>query len=102
MLGPIFSALSGLKNVSKNMQDGANNIAKVNKCGLKQSDVKSDENKSEVGGMGAARSNFLQGSNVDITEEIADQIVSKGAFKANGNVLKANDENLGTILDIKY
>ncbi|MBT5469372.1 MAG: flagellar basal body rod protein, partial [Nitrospina sp.] len=34
-------------------------------------------------------------------EEIVDQIVSKAAFKANVNVIKANDEMLGSILDIK-
>ena len=102
MLGPIFSALSGLKDASKKMQDSANNIAKVNNGGLKQSDDNSIENKSESDGLGTVRSGFLKGSNVDITEGIADQIVSKAAFKANGNVIKANDEILGTILDIKY
>ena len=54
-----------------------------------------------AGGLGTVRSGFLEGSNVDITEEIVDQIVSKVAFKANVNVIKANDELIGTILDIK-
>jgi flagellar basal-body rod protein FlgG len=54
-----------------------------------------------AGGLGTVRSGFLEGSNVDITEEIVDQIVAKAAFKANVNVIKANDEMLGTILDIK-
>ena len=53
------------------------------------------------GGLGTVRSGFLEGSNVDITEEIVDQIVAKAAFKANANVIKTNDEMLGTILDIK-
>ena len=53
------------------------------------------------GGRGTVLSWFLEGSNVDITEEIVDQIVAKAAFKANVNVIKANDELLGTILDIK-
>ncbi|MDA8561057.1 flagellar hook-basal body complex protein [Nitrospinae bacterium] len=52
-------------------------------------------------GLGKVRSGFLEGSNVDITEEIADQIISKVAFKANINVIKANNEMLGSILDIK-
>ena len=56
---------------------------------------------SGTGGLGTVRSGFLEGSNVDITEEIVDQIVSKAAFKANVNVIKANDEMMGTILDIK-
>ena len=53
------------------------------------------------GGRGTVLSGFLEGSNVDITEEIVDQIVAKAAFKANVNDIKANDELLGTILDIK-
>jgi flagellar basal-body rod protein FlgG len=53
------------------------------------------------GGRGTVLSGFLEGSNVDITEEIVDQIVAKAAFKANINVIKANDELLGSILDIK-
>ena len=55
----------------------------------------------EEGGRGTVLSGFLEGSNVDITEEIVDQIVAKAAFKANINVIKTNDELLGTILDIK-
>jgi flagellar basal-body rod protein FlgG len=51
--------------------------------------------------LGTLRSGFLEGSNVDITEEIVDQIVSKVAFKANINVIRANDAMLGSILDIK-
>ena len=84
------------------MQDSANNIGNVNNGGLKQIDVNSVENKSEADGLGTVRTGFLKGSYVDITEEIADQIVFKAAFKANGNVIGAKDEILGTILDIKY
>ena len=236
MLGPIFSALSGLKNTSQRLQNSANNVANINTNGFKKSDVNSVDNKSDgtrvndisrshtqgsliptgnpldlaidgdgffqvtnpnggssftrsgsfkqdgegnivdasgnalqpavnvpgnntgirvesngqisshvgqqtkvvgqlqlanfqkpsgltaaggnlfnqsaasgapdtgnpgAGGLGTVRSGFLEGSNVDITEEIVDQIVFKAAFKANVNVIKANDELLGSILDIK-
>ena len=72
MLDRNFSTLSGLTNDSKRLQNSANNIANISK-----------------------------GSNVDITEEIVDQIVSKAAIQANVNVIKTNDGTLGTILDIK-
>ena len=45
--------------------------------------------------------NIILAEKKDITEEIVDQIVSKAAFKASVNVIKANDEMLGNILDIK-
>jgi len=72
MLDTNFSALSGLSNASRRLQNSANNIANISK-----------------------------GSNVDVTEEILDQIVSKAAIQANVNVIKTNDETLGTILDIR-
>jgi len=53
------------------------------------------------GGTGSVLSGFLEGSNVDIAEEMVDQIVAKAAFKANVNVIKANDEMIGSLLDIK-
>ena len=72
MLDKNFSALSGLSNAYRKLQNSANNIANISK-----------------------------GSNVDVTEEIVDQIVSKAAIQANVDVIKTNDETLGTILDIR-
>tara|TARA_Y100000588_G_C13933206_1_gene786703 strand:- start:111 stop:824 length:714 start_codon:yes stop_codon:yes gene_type:complete len=53
------------------------------------------------GALGSLIAGFLEGSNVDIEEEMIDQIVSKAAFKANVNVIKANDEIIGSLLDTK-
>ena len=72
MLDTNFSALSGLSNASRRLQNSANNIANISK-----------------------------GSNVDVTEEIVDQKASKAGRQANVNVIKTNDETLGTILDIR-
>ena len=52
------------------------------------------------GALGSVLSGFLEGSNVDIAEEMVDQIVAKVAFKANFNVIKTNDEMIGSLLDI--
>jgi flagellar hook protein FlgE len=72
MLDTNFRAFSGLSNAARKLQNSANNFA-----------------------------NISQGSNVDVTEEIVDQIVSKAGIQANVNVIKTNDETLGTILDIR-
>jgi len=53
------------------------------------------------GALGSLVAGFLEGSNVNIAEEMIDQIVSKTAFKANVNVIKANDEMIGSLLDTK-
>ena len=54
-----------------------------------------------AGGNGTILSGFLEGSNVDITEEMVDQIVTRSTFKANVKVIKATDEMLGSLIDIK-
>jgi flagellar hook protein FlgE len=72
MLDTNFSALSGLSNASRRLQNSANNIANISK-----------------------------GSNVNVTEETVNQIVSKMTIQANVNVIKTNYETLGTILDIR-
>ncbi len=53
------------------------------------------------GSLGTVISGALESSNVDIAEEIVSQIVSKAAFKANASVIRAADELIGSILDIK-
>ena len=53
------------------------------------------------GALGSVLAGFIEGSNVDIAEEMIDQIVSKAAFKANVNVIKVNDEMIGSLLDTK-
>ena len=54
-----------------------------------------------AGNNGTIISGFLESSNVDITEEMVDQINTKATFKANINIIKAKDEMLGSIIDIK-
>ena len=46
MLGPIFSALSGLRNTSQRLQNSANNVANVSTPGFKKSAVNNVANKS--------------------------------------------------------
>ena len=76
MLGPISNAFSGLTNASKRLQNSANNLSNILTSGFK-------------------------GSNVDITEEMVDQIVTRATFKANVKVIKAKNEMLGSLIDIK-
>ena len=54
-----------------------------------------------AGGNGTVLSGFLEGSNVDITEAMVDQISNSAIFKANAKVIKDNDEVLGSLIDIK-
>jgi flagellar basal-body rod protein FlgG len=53
------------------------------------------------GSRGTVVSGALESSNVDIAEEVVGQIISKAAFKANASVIRATDELIGSLLDIK-
>jgi flagellar basal body rod protein FlgG len=140
MLGPTFSALNGLNNASRRLQNSANNLANVQTAGFKKGEVTSVQSNSggtrvnsvaklntqggliptnnpldlaiegneffqvtnpNQGPFGSVLSGFHEGSNVDIAEEMVDQILAKEAFKANINVIKADDEMIGSLLDIK-
>lgn len=54
-----------------------------------------------TGQFGTVISGALESSNVDIAEEAVGQILAKTAFKASANVIRASDELIGTLLDIK-
>jgi len=54
-----------------------------------------------AGGNGTTLSGSLEVSNVGIAEEMVSQITAKAAFTANARVIRAADEMIGTLLDIK-
>ena len=53
------------------------------------------------GGLGQILFGAMEGSNVDLATEMVNQIVAKFAVKANLKAIKAQDETLGDLLDIK-
>ena len=54
-----------------------------------------------TGGLGTIIQGSIESSNVDIVEESVNLITASAGYKANIKVIKAQDELLGTILDIK-
>ena len=53
------------------------------------------------GAFGALVPGAVEGSNVDIATEMVEQIISQRSFEANTKPIRAADEMLGTLLDIK-
>ncbi|GMT42839.1 MAG: flagellar basal-body rod protein FlgG [bacterium] len=53
------------------------------------------------GGRGALMPGSIESSNVDLTKEIVDLIITKHAYAANAKTVKTADELLGIALDIK-
>ncbi len=54
-----------------------------------------------TGGLGSLMPGSVESSNVDLTREIVDMIIAKRGYSANARAIKASDEMLGTLLNIK-
>lgn len=54
-----------------------------------------------TGGRGALASGMLEGSNVDLAREMVELLLTTRTFQFNAAALRAQDETLGTILDIR-
>lgn len=116
MISAIRSALSGLAAYAKQVEVTANNVANVNTDGFKKSQT--EFTAVETGGvLPVVRKDDFAGptvlkdtshgpslvelSNVDLAEEAVTQILAQRSFEANISTLKAADDMLGTILDMK-
>lgn len=55
----------------------------------------------ETAGLGALVPGYLEGSNVDLAEEMAGMIITKHGYVANLKTIQAADELLGELVDIK-
>ncbi len=54
-----------------------------------------------TGAFGSFVSGALEGSNVDLATQMVEQILATRTFQFNAAALRANDETLGTLLDIR-
>lgn len=54
-----------------------------------------------TGGLGSLMPGSVESSNVDLTQEIVNMIIAKHGYSANAKAIKASDEMLGTLLNIK-
>ncbi len=114
MLSAISSALSGIRAFIKKTQVTSNNLSNVLTDDFKKSRVTMQEGKS--GGVDATIEKVntpgypvapepgitaKESSNVDIAEEMTNLILAEKGYKANIKTIKAEDENLGTILNMK-
>jgi flagellar basal-body rod protein FlgC len=115
MISAVNSTVSALQAYQTQMQVTSNNVANVNTEGFKKSkatlkegdngDVQVDVNRVNTPGH---RYQELEGdqmveketSNVDLTEEFPQMMVTQHAYEANMKVLQTQDRMLGTTLDI--
>ena len=114
MVDAIHPALSALGALERKLEVTANNVANIDTEGFKKSRMIFQESSpsgvmvsidridspgsplSTVEGMNEKR----ESSNVDVGEEIVNLITAKHAYTANLKTIKAEEETLGTLLDV--
>jgi len=117
MLSGIYSGLSALQAIQTRTQSTANNTANINTDGFKKTRVTMVEAEPQ----GGVTTNvqrvetpgpmvyeptqngevLVEKSNVDLVEELPQMMIDRRAFQANIKTIKAQDEMLGSLLDIK-
>lgn len=117
MLSGIQSGLSALNAIQVKTQVTANNVANVNTDGFKKTKATLIEAEQQ-GGVTAqikqittpgpmvyeAANNgqtLVEKSNVELTEEIPRMLMDRRFYQANIKSIQAQDEMLGSLLDIK-
>ncbi|MEA3330133.1 MAG: hypothetical protein U9Q29_00365 [Campylobacterota bacterium] len=98
----ISNNVSSIQAHQTMMNTNANNIANVNTDGFVPSDVRmSDDKASVTPNIRMADDTGSTKSQTDLAKELPDQIIAQDATAANVVAIKAQDDMLGSILDIK-
>ena len=117
MISGISAGLSALNAIQTRTNSTANNIANVNTDGFKATKVTLVEGAVQ-GGVGtntervktpgpivyeqsSTGDNLIEKSNVDLTEEMPTMLIDRRAYQANIKMIQAQDDMLGSLLDIK-
>ena len=116
MVSGIHSALSGLLAFQKKVDSIANNVANVNTNEFKKTrvtlanqdpqGVKANVQKIETPGPLAVEQTpdgekLVELSNVELSEELPNLMLSRRFFQANLKVIETEEEMLGSLLDLK-
>jgi flagellar hook-basal body protein len=88
-------AISSFNNPEGLMKQGTNIFKSTSSSGLAR------VGKAGADDRGMIKSGVLESSNVDLTDEFTDMIVTQRSFSANGRVITTSDEFLQEILQLK-
>jgi flagellar hook protein FlgE len=98
----ISSNISSIQAHQTMMNTSATNVANVNSDGYTPSETRvvSSENSVKANTF-KANDNGSKMSQTELSKEITNQIIAQDATEANVTALKAQDDILGSLLDIK-
>lgn len=115
MISGINSALSGLMAFQKKVDSIANNVANVNTDGFKKTRVTLSEQDPQGVTANAEKietpgplvteqtpdgEQLVEKSNVELSEELPNLMLSRRFFEANLKTIQTEEEMLGSLLDI--
>ena len=115
MISPVSSTVSALQAYKSQMEATSNNIANITTDDFKKSravlkegangEVRVQVNRIDTPGhpyqaFEGSRTVEKETSNVDLTEEFPQMMITQHAYTANMKVIQTQDEVLGNILDI--
>jgi flagellar basal-body rod protein FlgC len=112
MISGISASLSGLDVFGKKLSNSANNIANSNTSGYKKTESVIIEDGVGLPKLSLKRidtpgplllesdGTMTEQSNVDLGEELTQTMVAQRGYEANLKALKAQDDTLGSALDI--
>ncbi|MBA3016276.1 MAG: flagellar basal body protein [Proteobacteria bacterium] len=118
MISGIHSGLSALNAIQTKTQVTANNVSNVNTDGFKKSRATLVEASPQAAGVTIQieqmatpgpmlyestekDDSLVEKSNVELTEELPRMLIDRRAYQANIKSIQAQDEMLGSLLDIK-
>ena len=117
VVDPLHSAIAGIVTHAEKIAVAAHNIANINTEGFKKSQAVIE---SDVAGQPDVKitqsdapgpmipvpeglpggTKFVEMSNVNLAEEIVQMQIAKYGYAASVNIISAQDQMIGTILDI--
>ena len=115
MISGIYTSLSALHGFEKNLNVTADNTANLNTAGFKKHRVilsaghfgGVDSHIQQLDSPGIAAEELKDGkltqtetSNVDLSEEAREKVISQNGYLANLKMVKAQEESLGKLLNI--
>jgi flagellar hook protein FlgE len=91
---------SGMQAAQMRLDASANNVANANTPNYRRQ-VVAQEAAADAAGVRATVQRQKEAENVALEKEAVEQIAATYAFKANLQVVKAQDQMMGSLLDVK-
>ena len=95
----VNTSLSGMNAAQTRLDASAHNIANLSTQNFTRQEVRQSD--AANGGVSVSLTSSSAGAGNNLEADMVEQIQSKSIYQANLSVLKANNDMMGTLIDIK-